>query len=141
MDTEHLIGATTRPYSKLTYQEAFERIARAGYSDVAVFANAGQMPVSSESTEAEVAVVRKAAENAGVAPSMLLARTRLGEGLEAAVEDYRRLVDNAAALGVRWLLELGTGNEEHYDDYFELMRRAGEWAEERDIQITMKPHG
>lgn len=141
MDTEHLIGATTRPYSKLTYQEAFERIARAGYSDVAVFANAGQMPVSSESTEAEVAVVRKAAENAGVAPSMLLARTRLGEGLAAAVEDYRRLVDNAAALGVRWLLELGTGNEEHYDDYFELMRRAGEWAEERDIRITMKPHG
>ena len=30
MDTEHLIGATTTPYSKLTYQEAFERIARAG---------------------------------------------------------------------------------------------------------------
>ena len=139
--TQHVIGATTRPYSKLTYEEAFDRIARAGYSDVAVFANAGQVPVRSESTESEVAAVRMAADNAGVTPSMLLAKTRLGEGLEAAEEDYRRLVDHAAALGVRWLLELGTGNEDHYDDYFELMRRAAGWAEERQIQISMKPHG
>lgn len=136
-----VIGATTRPYNKLTYQEAFERIATAGYADVAVFANAGRVPVSSASTAAEVAAVRKAAENAGVAPSMLLARTRLGDGLAVAVEDYRRLVDNAAALGVRWLLELGTGNEEHYHDYVQLMCQAVEWAQERDIQITMKPHG
>ena len=139
--SSHVIGSTTRPYNKLTYEEAFDRIACAGYSDVAVFASAGQVPVRSDSTEAEVAAVRKAAEGAGVAPSMLLARTKLEDGLEAAAEDYRRLVDHAAALGVRWLLELGTGKEEHYDDYFELMRRAAVWAEERQMQITMKPHG
>ena len=139
--SEHVIGSTTRPYSKLTYEEAFERIAAAGYSDVAVFANAGHMPVHADSTSAEVAAVRQAAESAGVVPSMLLARAVLDEGLEAAVDDYRRLIDNAADLGASWLLELGTGKEEFFDIYFELMSQAAVWAHERGLKITMKPHG
>ena len=135
------IGCTTRPYSGLSYTEAFGRIARAGYTDVAVFANEGQVPVRSDSAAAEVAAVKKAAAEAGVAPSMLIGRTRLDLGLEEAVQDYKRLIDNAAALGTVWLLDCGTGKEEHYDAYFELMRRAAPHAEGAGVRITMKPHG
>ena len=55
------IGCTTRPYNGLSYTDAFGRIARAGYTDVAVFANEGQVPVRSDSTATEVAAVKKAA--------------------------------------------------------------------------------
>ena len=135
------IGCTTRPYAGLSYEEAFARIAEAGYTDVAVFASQKAVPVRSESTPEEVAAVRKAAADAGVAPSMLIGRTQLNLGLDAAVADYRRLIDNAAALGTVWLLDCGTSKEEFFDDYFELMRQAAPHAEQAGVNITMKPHG
>lgn len=138
---ELTIGCTTRPYGGLPYAEAYERIAAAGYTDVAVFANEGQVPVRPESTPEEVAAVRKAAADAGVAPSMLIGGTKLDLGLDTAVEDYKRLIDHAAALGTTWLLDCGTNHEAHYEDYFELMRRAAPHAEQAGVHLTMKPHG
>ena len=137
----HTIGCTTRPYGSLTFSEACDHIAAAGYTDVAVFANAGQVPVRADSTDAEIAETRKAADAAGLAPSMLIGSTKLNLGLEAAVADYKQLISNAAELGTKWLLDCGTGNEAHYADYFELMRHAAPHAAEMGVNITMKPHG
>ena len=138
---KHTIGCTTRPYGSLTFSEACEHIAAAGYTDVAVFANAGQVPVQADSTEVEIVETRKAAAAAGLTPSMLIGSTKLNLGLEAAVDDYKRLIDNTAALGTKWLLDCGTGNEAHYAAYFELMRQAAPHAAEMGVNITMKPHG
>ena len=96
---ELTIGCTTRPYDALSYTEAYARIASAGYSDVAVFRNEKAVPVQADTTEAEVASVRKAAADAGVAPSMLIGSTKLDMGLDAAVDNYKQLIDNAASLG------------------------------------------
>jgi sugar phosphate isomerase/epimerase len=138
---KHTIGCTTRPYGSLTFAEACEHIAAAGYTDVAVFANAGKVPVGSDSSQTEIAETRKAAADAGLTPSMLIGGTKLNLGLQAAVDDYKRLIDNAAELGTRWLLDCGTGNEAHYEDYFELMRQAAPHAAATQVDITMKPHG
>jgi sugar phosphate isomerase/epimerase len=136
-----IIGATTRPHNKLSYGEAFAHIARAGYTDVALFNNQGRAPVRADSTAEEVAAVRMAAEEAGVVPSMVLAQTQLGLGVEGAIADYKRLIDNAAAVGARWLLDLGTGDEARYDDYIEVMRGAAPHAAAAGLGISMKPHG
>ncbi len=138
---KYTIGCTTRPYGSLTFSEACEHIAAAGYTDVAVFANAGQVPVNADSTDVEIAETRKASAAAGLTPSLLIGSTKLNLGLKAAIDDYKRLIDNAAALGTKWLLDCGTGNEAYYADYFELMRRAALHAAEVGINITMKPHG
>ena len=138
---KYTIGCTTRPYASLTFPEACEHIAAAGYTDVAVFVNAGQIPVRADSTNAEIEATRNAAANAGLVPSLLLGGTQLNLGLEAALDDYKRLIDNAAALGAKWLLDLGTGDEAHYADYLELMRRAAPYAAQTGVNITMKPHG
>lgn len=138
---KNTIGCTTRPYGSLTFSEACDHIGAAGYTDVAVFANAGQVPVRADSTDAEISETRDAADAAGLAPSMLIGSTNLNLGLEAAVDDYKRLIDNAAALGTKWLLDCGTGNEAHYADYFELMRQAAPHAGQMGVNITMKPHG
>jgi sugar phosphate isomerase/epimerase len=138
---ELTIGCTTRPYDALSYTEAYARIAAAGYSDVAVFRNEKAVPVQADTTEAEVASVRKAAADAGVAPSMLIGSTKLDMGLDAAVDNYKQLIDNAASLGTKWLLDCGTSKEAYYEDYFELMRQAAPHAEQAGVNITMKPHG
>lgn len=136
-----VIGCTTRPYNKLSFAAAFERIAAAGYGHVAVFASEGQVPVRSDSGPAEVAAVREAAAQAGVVPSMLIGRTRLDLGLADAVADYKKLIDNAVALRATWLLDCGIGKEELFDDYFELMRQVAPHAEACGLNLTMKPHG
>jgi sugar phosphate isomerase/epimerase len=138
---EWVLGCTTRPFNTLSYEEAFARIGAAGYEDVAVFANEGQIPVRSESTRAEIAAVKEAAAAAGIRPSMILGKTQLEAGAQAALDDYRRLIDHAAAVGASWLLDLGTGNEEHYDAYIALMQQAAPYAESAGLSITMKPHG
>ena len=141
-----VLGCTTRPYSSLSFSEACEHIAAAGYSDVAVFANKidegkRAVPVRSDSTPEEVAAARKAAADAGLKPSMLIGSTKLNLGLDAAIDDYKKLIDNAAKLGTKWLLDCGTGKEELYDQYYELMSKAAPHAQQAGVNITLKPHG
>lgn len=135
------IGCTTRPYSSLSFEEACVHISDAGYTDVAVFSNMGKVPVRSDSTAEEVVTTRKAAQDAGLEPSMLIGGTKLNLGLKAAIDDYKKLIDNTAKLGAKWLLDCGTGNEAHFENYFELMRQVSPHAEQAGVNITMKPHG
>ncbi len=138
---ELTIGSTTRPYNTLSFAKACERIARAGYTDIAVFAHNQAMPVDHESTPDQIATAKKATADAGVTPSMLLGRTQLDQGTDGAADAYKRLLDNAAALGSQWILELGTGREEYYAIYPEVMRRAADHAQTLGIGISLKPHG
>ena len=137
----HTIGCTTRPYSSLTFSEACEHIAAAGYTDVAIFANDGRISVQADSTNTEISEVRKVVANAGLVPSMLLGSTQLNLGLDAALDHYRRLLDKIALLGGKWLLDCGTGDPARYPDYLKLMRLASPYAAQAGINITMKPHG
>ena len=136
-----VIGCTTRPYAAWPFAEACAHIAAAGYSDVAVFRNKGEIALHADSTSDDIAAARRIVADAGLVPSMLIGRTQLDLGLDAAVDDYKRLIDHAAALGVTWLLDCGTSKEAHFDAYFELMRRAAPHAEKAGVHITMKPHG
>lgn len=147
-----LLGCTTRPYNQLSFSEACARIADAGYSDVAVFAGKtppseadgetqSKIPVRSDSTETEIVRARQAALASGLRPSLLLSSTSLDLGLEGALAEYKKLIDNAVTLGAHWLLECGTANQEHYDDYCTLMKEAAKHAESKGITIVLKPHG
>lgn len=136
-----VLGATTRPFNKLSFAEACTRIARAGYDHVAIFANQGVQPVRSDSSPAEIDEVFRVTSDCGLQPSLVLGRTQLDEGVEQAADLYRRLIDNTAEIGSRWILDLGTSKDEHYDAYVELMRQVAPAAEAAGVAITMKPHG
>ena len=69
---EHTLGCTTRPYASVSFAEACEHIAEAGYSDVAVFANEGAVAVNSNSSRQDVENTRRVAENTGLSPSLLI---------------------------------------------------------------------
>ena len=138
---ELTIGCTTRPYGKLSFADACRHIASAGYSDVAVFRCGEAVPVRSDSTPAEAKQAGQIAQDAGLQPSMLIGGTKLNLGLDAAVHDYKTLIDRTAELGAKWLLDCGTGNEAHYEAYYELMRRAAPHAQQAGVNITLKPHG
>ena len=138
---KHVIGCTTRPYTSLALAEACRHIADAGFSDVAVFPHEGGVPVRSETAAHQVKECRNQAVDAGLAPSMVMAKAGLNRGLEAAVDDYKRLIDNTRELGATWLLECGTSKSDQYEDFVTLMRCAAPHAADAGVTITLKPHG
>jgi sugar phosphate isomerase/epimerase len=135
---KHTLGCTTRPYGKIPYADAFRHIAAAGYTDVAIFFDVGITP---DSTPDQTRTVREVADEVGLTPSLLIAHAELEPGLDEAVARYKRMVDHAAELGARWLLDLGTGKEDLYERYFALLDQALPYAASLGIQITLKPHG
>jgi len=130
------IGCTTRPFQDLSFAEACQRIATAGYTDVAVFRG-----IAPDSSREDVLAMRQIAADAGLTPSMLLARAPLDLGPEPALTAYKQLIDHAAALGADWLLDLGTGQEVFRNRYVSLMRQAAPYAQQAGIAISVKPHG
>jgi sugar phosphate isomerase/epimerase len=116
--------------------EACRRIAAAGYTDVALFSG-----VTTESSHEDVVAVRQIVADAGLAPSMLLARAPLDLGLEPAIAAYRQLIDHAKTLGASWLLDLGASQEMLRDRYVSLMRQVAPYAQQAGVGISVKPHG
>ena len=86
---ELTIGCTTRPFRGCSFAEACKYIAEAGYTDVAF------VPVRSDNTAEELAQTRKTAIDAGLNPSMALSRPKMNLGLDAAVDEFNKHIDNA----------------------------------------------
>ena len=140
-ETPPVLGCTTRPYNTGEIGEAMERIAAAGYTDVALFRMQGKTVLDADTSSENIAALRRAAADAGVTPSMVIGTAELDCGLECALDRYKRLIGGVAEVGAGWLLDCGTGNAAQYDDYCDLMRRAAAAAESAGIRITLKPHG
>ena len=132
------IGCTTRPLAELEFSQACRHLADAGYTDVALFFDAG---INADTPADHTLAVRRIADDAGLNPSMLIAKADLEAGIDEAVRRYRRVIDHASSLGARWLLDMGTGVPEYYQPYYELMRRVAPYAESCGVGISLKPHG
>jgi len=132
------LGCTTRPFAGLDLPAACRRISAAGYTDVALFRNAG---VEADSDTAQVHKARQITRDAGLVPSMLLAHVDLRLDREQALSHYMRLIDHAALLGASWILDLGAGDRARLDDYVTVIRQAARHAEQAGIQVVVKPHG
>ena len=141
MMSEHVIGCTTRPHGKLSFEEACRRIAASGFSDVALFGNEGTMLVRGDSTDEEIAGRKAQAEAARLRPSMAMGVAGLWEGLETSTRNYTRIVECAGKLGADWIMDCGTGKEEHFEDYYTLMREMAPLAQEAGVKIVLKAHG
>ncbi len=135
------LGATTRPWSTLPFPEACACIAGAGYSDVAIFASQGAIPITSATTPDEARAVADTARQAGLVPSMLICGVKLDGSVEEGVADHKRLIDATAAAGIPWLMNCGTEAPATFDPFREIMRQCSPYAQDRGVALTMKPHG
>jgi sugar phosphate isomerase/epimerase len=140
------IGCTTRPYQALSLNAACEHIAAAGFTEVALFYNhtpdGPAIAVDAHSSRTQIVAARHACSDAGLLPSMLLA----GEwpaalSHDAAVEQYRRLINHAAQLGAHMLLDFGCEHAASLPAYLALMQAIDPIARAAQITICIKPHG
>jgi len=138
------IGCYTRPWDKHDYRVALDAIAEAGYKYV------GLMTTKSE-TRLVISVATKVEEAVRVGDEVkqrgLKVASVYGGGipvdrsLEAGIAGLRTLIDNCAACGARNLLMGGTGNEKLYETYYKAIAECCDYAAERGVGISVKPHG
>jgi len=138
------IGCYTRPWAKYDYRVALDAIAEAG------FKHAGLMTAKSKNNLViSVATTLEEAEQAGrearkrglKIPSVYGGGIPVNKSLEAGIEGLRKLIDNCAACGAGNLLMGGIGNEKLYDTYYKAIAECCDYAAEKGIGISVKPHG
>ncbi len=138
------VGIYTRPWDRHDYRVALDAIAEAG------FKHAGLMTTTTEGRRLVIQadMPLEACEKIGwevkdrgmTIPSVYGGRIGVAKSLEQGIEDLKRLIDNCVAAGARSLLMGGT-NEKLFDVYYQAIAECCDYAAEKGLPITVKPHG
>jgi len=138
------IGCYTRPWAKYDYKVALDAIAEAGFKYAGLMTTNTKtgLVLSVATTLEEAEQVGQEARKRGLAiPSVYGGGIPVEKSLQAGIEGLRRLIDNCAACRVGNLLMGGIGNEKLYDAYYKAIAECCDYAAEKGIGISVKPHG
>ncbi len=139
------VGIYTRPWDRCDYRTALDAIAEAG------FQNAGLMTTAMEdrrlvitcdlAPEACEKIGREVKSRGMTVPSVYGGGIPVNKSLVAGIEGLKRLIDNCVAAGARSLLMGGIGNPKLYDAYYKAIAECCDYAAEKSLPLTVKPHG
>jgi len=138
------IGCYTRPWDQYDYRVALDAIAEAGfkYAGLMTTKSDTRLVISVSTTLEEAGKVGEEVKKRGLAvPSVYGGDIPVAESLEAGIAGLRRLIDNCAACGAKNLLMGGVGDEKLYEAYYKAIAECCDYAAEKGIGISIKPHG
>jgi sugar phosphate isomerase/epimerase len=138
------IGCYTRPWAKYDYRIALDAIAEADfkYAGLMTTNSKSRLVISVSTTVEEAEQVGEEVKKRGLKiPSIYGGGIPVQESLKAGIEGLRKLIDNCAACKAANLMMGGIGNEKLYHDYYKAIAECCDYAAEKGIGISVKPHG
>ena len=138
------IGCYTRPWAKHDYRVALDAIAEAGfkYAGLMTTNSKTRLVISISTTPDEAKQVGREVKKRGLrVPSIYGGGIPVQKSLQAGIEGLRKLIDNCAACGAANLLMGGIGNDKLYNVYYKAIAECCDYAAEKGIGISVKPHG
>ena len=138
------IGCYTRPWGQYDYRVALDAIAEAGFKYAGLMTTKSKtgLVVSASTTLEEAERIGEEVKKRGLAvPSVYGGGIPVAKSLKEGIEALRKLIDNCAACGAKNLLMGGTGNEKLYKTYYKAIAECCDYAAEKGIGISIKPHG
>jgi len=136
------IGCFNRPWTKWSYDEALDAIKAAGYQWTGLLTPTKVDPLTgSAATPEYLAALKQKIAARGLRVNMTALRMKHNVPLADAIADVRKQLENAHSLGIAYALTFGVDKPEHYAQYFKVMADAAAFAQERKIQVVLKPHG
>ena len=134
-------GCVTRPWNGYTWEEFLAGTAAGGYSCVGT-TQLNKEWVVAELVPLDVIEQRRAdVEAAGLVASTCWGGFPLDQGPEKAQEVLRGNIDATAAFGAPFLLSCGTQRGPNEDLYFDTMAACCDYAADKGVMLTLKPHG
>jgi sugar phosphate isomerase/epimerase len=136
------IGCFNRPWTKWTYDETLKSIKAAGYSVTGLLTRTKLDPfIAADATPEYLEGLRRAIAASGLTANMGALRSRHDVPIADTVKSLRTEIDNAAFLGLKYVMTFGIDNPAQFDHYFEAMAAAAAYGAEKKVQVVMKPHG
>ena len=139
------VGIYTRPWDQFDYRVALDAIAEAGFRHAGLMTTTsagGRLVISVDTTADQAHQVGAEVKKRGLTvPSVYGGGIPVQKSLEAGIEGMRRLIDNCVAAGARSLLMGGIGKAELVDSYYKAIAECCDYAAEKNLPITVKPHG
>jgi sugar phosphate isomerase/epimerase len=136
------IGCFNRPWTTWSFDEALKQIKAAGYQTTGLLTRTKDEPfIAADATPEYVARLKQRIADNGLKANMGALRSRHDIPLDDSIKETRKQVENADALGLRYLLTFGVDKPEEYGHYYKVMSDAAAYARERRIELVMKPHG
>jgi sugar phosphate isomerase/epimerase len=136
------IGCFNRPWTKWTYDETLKSIKAAGYSVTGLLTRTKLDPfIAADATPEYLDGLRRAIAASGLTANMGALRSRHDVPIADTVKSLRTEIDNAAFLGLKYVMTFGIDNPAQFDHYFEAMAAAAAYGAEKKVQVVMKPHG
>lgn len=139
------VGIYTRPWDKHDYRVALDAIAEAGFKHAGLMTTTmpwGRQVITAElSTEQAAEIGRQVQQRGLQVPSVYGGGIPVNKSLEEGIAGMRRLIDNCVAAGATSLLMGGTSNDKLYEPYYKAVAACCDYAAERKLAVTVKPHG
>jgi sugar phosphate isomerase/epimerase len=138
------LGCYTRPWDEHDYRVALDGIAEAGYRYAGLMTHKGKswVMVTVDMTPEEAAVIGDEVRKRGLETiSIYIGNFPVEKGIAAGVSGLKGLIDNTAACRCPGLLLGGTNKPDLVRPYFKIVAECCDYAEERGVHFTIKPHG
>ncbi len=138
------IGCYTRPWGQYDYRVALDAIAEAGFKYAGLMTTKSKtgLVISVYTKIEEAEKVGEEVKKRGLAvPSVYGGGIPVAKSLKEGIEGLKKLIDNCVACGAKNLLMGGTGNEKLYKLYYKAIAECCDYAADKGIGISVKPHG
>ena len=138
------VGCYTRPWDKQEYRVALDAIAEAGFKHAGLMTTKSEtrLVISHKTTVDEARKIGEEVKKRGMdIPSVYGGGIPVDKSLQAGIDGMRRLIDACAAAGAKSILMGGIGNKKLYEAYYKAIAETCDYAAEKKIPITLKPHG
>jgi sugar phosphate isomerase/epimerase len=140
--TEFQIACMTLPYAAFTVERAIEGIARAGYKYMAFGSrHQGEDTIGVDTPVGRVRDLTKRARDLGTEPVMMFGVYYIEQ--PAAVETYKRRIEQAAAGRIPYILAFGNPSDPptDYGIWIRHLQEIGPLARAAGVTVVIKQHG
>jgi sugar phosphate isomerase/epimerase len=136
------IGCFNRPWTKWTLDETLKAVRDAGYGTMGLLSRTKTDPfIAADATPEYLDGLKRTLAASGLTANMGALRSRHDVPLEETVRSLQKEIDNAAYLGLKYVMTFGSDEPSQFDHYFQSMARAAAYGAEKSVQVVMKPHG
>lgn len=138
------IGCYTRPWSAFDWRVALDAVAEAGFKHLGLMTtnSKDRVVISLNTTPEEAQNIGREVSQRGLGiPSVYGGRFFTPKSMEESIKGLRHLIDCCVLAGAQSLLLGGTGDEKTYNDYYKCVTECCDYAAEKKLGLTIKPHG
>lgn len=136
------IGCFNRPWTQWPFTTALAAIKAAGYHTTGLLSRTSAEPfIGTEATPAYLSNLRQQLADSGLTANLGALRSRHTIPVAESVAEVQQQLDNAAFLGLSYVMSFGVDEPAEFTHYNQVMHEAAAYAAAKGIRLVMKPHG